>query len=550
LDNLERCPSDSNNDSRESAGKFRHPSTSTYFLPNESESGVFGEKLADFRLCSESDRDIRRFDALIADALRDGSTQTPPRHFPTISTIHKNFASIVRNQAHSMAHFPEMYHEDIAFLLTHPSGRNLASHSCMGVSHTHAHRTAVHDRGLHIRFSIEIAVEMAERLKLPAAEALDCVIAVAVHDQGHIFASHQSETAINSFVEFRGESSSPKFCHEHRTRELLDSDEFVRHFGQERIERMKSILYDASNPMHLFVDWADRLAYLIADSIYLGHVELIKASSVRPQFIESLTRLSDGSIGFSTLDPVSTLICARDTLYKTVSEGPASTLFKAFLTEAYHRAVEWQKMKPAEFVGIISNLSTPEARKLFHPEDQQRLYCPERSPDCARPVDQDYIPVSHVTLDMLSPRGRQVALSGECVPTDESTPGCLKPRAGLSKFESVIRGHFAAFGGEGYLERIKGLVGVAHMPRKQYHLKHVIDAGAVQHVTVEGQEHWEMFVAIPAESQSIAPILNREIVHALTEAGFIDQTKNSSGEMPNMTRLATVPSPSLFVPVT
>lgn len=45
------------------------------------------------------------------------------------------------------------------------------------------------------------------------------------------------------------------------------------------------------------------------------------------------------------------------------------------------------------------------------------------------------------------------------------------------------------------------------------------------HVTAQGQENWEMFVAIPAESQSIAPILNREIIHALTEAGIIDQTK-------------------------
>jgi len=539
LGNLESTPSDSNINDRDSSGQAPHPRTSQSFSKSDP---AIDER------CALYEDEIRQFDALIATAVLDSTPRTTPRHFSDITTIHRNLISLVRNQAQSMAHFPEVYHGDIAFLLTHPTGRNLASHLCMGVSHTHAHRTAIHNRGLHIKFSIEIAVEMAERLNLTEAEALDCVIAVAVHDQGHIFASHQSETAINSFVEYEGTPGSPKFCHEHRTKELLESDEFTRHFGRDRIARMKSILYDIGDPMHLFVDWADRLAYLITDSIYLGHPELIRASSVRPQFMESLTRLPDGSIGFSTLDPVSTLICARDMLYKSVSEGPASTLFKAFLTEAYHRAVEWQRMTPTEFVQIISNLSTPEARKLFHPEDQKRLYCPEQHPNSARPVDQDFIPVSHVTLDMLSWSGRQAALARECISTEDSTPGCLKPRAGISKFESVIRDHFARFGGQGYLERIKALVGVAHMPRKQYQLKHVIDAGVVQHVTVQGQEHWELFVAIPVESKSMAPLINREIVHALTEAGFINQAKDAAGKMPHVERLASVPSPSLFVP--
>lgn len=477
----------------------------------------------------------------------DSSIAHLPEHHPGIFSILRNLSSIVRNQAQWMSHFPEEYHSDIAFLITHESGRNLASHSCMGASYTDTHRTADHTRGLHINFSIEIAIEMAVHLGLSDSEARDAVIAVAVHDQGHIFASHQSETAINSFPAYDGTPGNPKFCHEHRTMELLNSDDFVRHFGRERVENMKSILYNSGNALHTFIDWADRLAYLIADSIHLGHEDLVKASSARPDFIKSMKRLSDGSIALTSLDAVSTLIDARDLLYKKVSEGPAATLFKAFLIDAYHRAVVWQKMTPTEFVNVISQLSTPAARKLFHPDDRRRLYCPQQHPELARPVDRDHTPVAHITLDMLSPLGKQVAREGKAAPVEKSTPGCKFPRAGMSIFESTIRNHFATVTKTGgYLETVKALVGVAHMPQKRYHLQRITEAGSVQPVLIKGQEHWELLVAVPTSSRKLADFINKEVALALKNAGLIDQTPGKGGKPSSLERLTTLPRSDLF----
>jgi hypothetical protein len=74
-----------------------------------------------------------------------------------------------------------------------------------------------------------------------------------------------------------------------------------------------------------------------------------------------------------------------------------------------------------------------------------------------------------------------------------------------------------------------------------------MESNSAQQVVIRGQEHWEMFVAIPAENASMAPILNREIVRALTAAGFIDQTKDQAGRMSSVERLATVPRPDLFL---
>jgi hypothetical protein len=481
------------------------------------------------------------------DTSPDGIYNQLPEPPPGIFAILKNLSSIVRNQNQWMSHFPEEYHSDIAFLITHESGKNLASHSCMGASHTDTHRTADHTRGLHINFSIEIAIEMAEHLGLSESDARDLVIAVAVHDQGHIFASHQSETAINSFQEYEGTPGNPKFCHEHRTKELLNSDDFVRHFGKERIENMKSVLYNPGNPMHMFIDWADRLAYLIADSIHLGHEDLVKASSARPDFIRSMKRLDDGSIALTTLDAVSTLIDARDLLYKKVSEGPAATLFKAFLIDAYHRAVAWQKKTPTEFVNIISQVSTPQARELFYPEDRKRLYCPQQAPELAVPVDRDHTPVAHVTLDMLSPLGRQLAREGKTTSSQDSTPGCKTPRAGMSIFESTIRNHFATITNiPGYLEKLKVLIGVAHMPQKRYHLQRITDTGSVQPVLIKGQEHWALFVATPQSAVNMTQFINTEVANALKNAGLIDQTPGKGSNPSAVERLLTLPRADLF----
>lgn len=555
MDKVETTSAGSKNIGGNPAASTRPPSIPPYSsrIPRHQGPGPYNEASAgDFGaqpLRAGTPGEFARYEAIFRAALQGEPTPEIPPHLRPILENHRSLASLVRNQAQWMAHFPEVYHNDIAFLLTHPSGRNLASHSCMGASHTHAHRTADHKRGLHINLSIEVAIEMAERLRLTETEARDCVMAVAVHDQGHIFASHQSEAAINSFPEFQGTPGNPQFCHEHRTKDLLSSDEFVRHFGQQRIGRMKGILYDVGDPMHLFVDWADRLAYLIADPIFLGDEELIRAGSVRRQFIESLVRLDDGSIGFSSLDPVSTLISARDKLYCKYSVGPAATLFGAFMVEAYHRAVDWKKVSPTQFVNMISQLPTPEAVKLFHPEDQKHLLCPQQHPDLARPVDREYAPVARITFDMLSPLGKKLAVEGTCVSPEESTPGFLKPRAGVSVFENTVRKHFALNGGgPGYLERTKCLVPVASISKKFYHLKHATEPGEIQPVTFRGKEHWEMFVAIPAENAAMAHMLNREVARALTEAGLIDQTKDAAGYSSILQRLTTVPSADLLCP--
>jgi hypothetical protein len=385
---------------------------------------------------------------------------------------------------------------------------------------------------------------MAEHLGLSESEARDLVIAVAVHDQGHIFASHQSETAINSLPEFDGSPGKPKFCHEVRTRDLLGSPDFIRHFGTERLERLKSILYDPKNPLHLIVDWSDRLAYLIADSIHLGIEELVQSTSVRREFIQSLELLPDGTIGFNSLGPVSRLIAARDMLYREVSEGATSTLFKGFLVEAYHRAIEYNATTPTEFVRKIADLSTPDARLLFTPQDQPRLYCPQQDGALAKPVDLAYIPCLHVTLDMLSAKGREAAFSKPPVPPKDSVPACLKPRAGMTEIEHAIRSHFSALGGAGYLERTGCVLGVAHMAAKSYHLKHLLPNGEVALVQLSGTKHWELFIALPKENEGSSAMLHKVAREALEKGGYIESSK--SGPDSPLERLRSMPPKDLF----
>lgn len=455
----------------------------------------------------------------------------PPSLSPLSSLHHCSFisnqtehtlAAMVRKEHEWLAKFPASCAPDIQFLLDHPSGQNLKTHHCMGVAYTHTFKTADHTRvNPHTLLAAEIALDMAEHLGLSHDDMNDIVAAVAGHDQGHIFASHVSEVAINSFPAFDGTPGRPHYCHERRTKELFDSDDFIRHFGAERIERIKSILYESKNPLHLLIDWSDRLAYLIADSLHLGHQDIIESSHVRQAFIKSLTILPDETIGFSSLEPVRSLINARDMLYGRVSIGSASALFTGFLLEAYHRAVAWQVTTPTEFVHLVTERTTPLARKLFHPHDLPRLYCPQQDPAAAKPVDLDYQAVGHVTLNMLSEKGRLLALQKPPVSTERTVPACTKPRAGMSELELVVRTHFSSSGGSGFLERNGAVIGISHMPPKKYPLRTLTPQGEVQQIEESGKEKWEFFVAFPKDTGVPIAALHREACTALINADLI-----------------------------
>jgi hypothetical protein len=336
------------------------------------------------------------------------TTAAPPLDFVETESA---LAAMVRPETEWIAKFPPVCQKDIQFLLNHPSGQNLKTHQCMGVAHTDTFKTADHTRVTpHTLLAAEIALEMAHQIKLDPTVTQDLVAAVAGHDLGHIFASHESELAINTHPEFEGTPGKPTFCHERRTKELFESDDFAQYFGRERIDRIQSLLYDPNHPLHIIVDWSDRLAYLLADSLHLGHDDIIQNSHVRQDFVESLSILPDGTVGFTSLEAVMSLINARNLLYNRVSLGHTSALFTGFLTEAYHRAISHHGTTATEFVRLISARSTPEARKLFMAADVPRLYCPQQFPEEAQPVDLDYRAICHVTLDMLSEKGRRWAL--------------------------------------------------------------------------------------------------------------------------------------------
>jgi hypothetical protein len=433
----------------------------------------------------------------------------------------RNLAIMVRQEDEWFETFPAKFRTDIEFLARHPSGQNLKTHHCMGVAHTYTFKTADHTRVTpHTFLAAEIAIEMANHLQLHPDDARDVVAALAGHDQGHIFASHQSEAAINSFPEFDGTPGRPLFCHERRTKQLFDSNEFARHFGEDRTNRIKSILYDPHHPLHLLVDWADRLAYLLADSLHLGHQDIIDSCHIRNEFIQSLCTLPDQTIGFSTLDPVLSLINARDILYDRVSIGRASALFTGFLTEAYHRVVSATGKPITEFVNDLVERSTPEARKLFLEADIPRLYCPQQHPALAKPVDLDYRALCHVTLDMLSHKGRAWAIDLPPLTPETTTPACINPRANLRRFEHHVRSAFSQSGGPGFLERSGAVIGLSHMPSKQYHLRTLDRRGAALEVHVNGREKWEFFIGVPS-NQAGARGIHQIACDSLVEAGLI-----------------------------
>lgn len=417
--------------------------------------------------------------------------------------------------------FPRQFRPDIEFLLNHPSGQNLKTHHCMGVAYTHTFKTADHTRvAPHTLLAAEIAMEMARHLDLDPEDSRDLVAAVAGHDQGHIFASHQSEYAINTFPEFDGTPGRPAFCHERRTKQLFESDEFTRYFGEERTARITLILYEPEHPLHLLVDWADRLAYLLVDSINVGHQDIIDGCHIQCDFIRSLKALPDGSIGFSTLDPALSLINARNLLYDRVSIGRASSLFTGFLTEAVHRVIGTTGKPITQFVHELSEKGTPEARHLFLEDDRPRLYCPNEHPTLAKPVDLEYRALCHVTLDMLSEKGRAWALDLPPLSPEATVPACLKPRANMTKFEHLVRNTLSKKSAPGFLERCGGMVGISHMLPKQYLLKTLNADNTIQEVPAQGKEKWEFFIGMP-HNQGGAGGIHQIACDALVDEGLI-----------------------------
>ena len=430
-------------------------------------------------------------------------------------------AAVERQEHEWLERFPRHFRPDIEFLLNHPSGQNLKTHHCMGVAHTHTFKSADHTRvAPHTLLAAEIALEMSRHLALDPADSRDLVAAVAGHDQGHIFASHQSEYAINSFPEFDGSPGRPAFCHERRTKQLFNSDEFIRFFGEERSERIKLILYEPSHPLHTLVDWADRLAYLLVDSLHIGHQDIINRCHIQRDFIRSLEALPDGTIGFSNLDSAVSLIKARDLLYDRVSIGRASSLFTGFLTEAFHRVIASTGQPITQFVNELSERDTPHARRLFLETDIPRLYCPKQHPSLAKPVDLDYRALCHVTLEMLSEKGRAWALELPALSPEATTPACLRPRANMTKFEHLVRSSISLAGASGFLERSGGVIGISHMPPKQFNLRRLEANNAVGEVHIPGKEKWEFFIGMPT-NQGGAMGLHQIATEALIREGLI-----------------------------
>ena len=465
--------------------------------------------------------------------------------FPTRDT----FTDIKRESARTLAaaerqehewieRFPKSFRPDIEFLLNHPSGQTLKTHQCMGVAYTHTFQTADHTRVTpHTLLAAELALNMARHLRLQPTDSRDIVAAVAGHDQGHIFASHQSEYAINSFPEFDGTPGRPTFCHEHRTKQLFESAEFSRYFGEERVERITSILYDASHPYHLLVDWADRLAYLMVDSVHIGDQDIIDRCHIQREFIESLQNLPDGTIGFRALNPALSLIQARDLLYDRVSIGRASSLFTGFLVEAFHRVIAATGQPITRFVNELSEKATPEARRLFLEVDVPRLYCPNQHPTRAKPVDLDHRAVCHVTLDMLTERGRAWAIDFPPLSSEATIPACLRPRANMSRFEHLVRNALSSSSIPGFLELCGGVVGISHMPPKQYHLRTFDQTSGAREVLLHGKEKWEFFIGMPS-THGGARGIHEVACEALIQEGLI--------QAESVDRLRQLPSSKFF----
>jgi hypothetical protein len=252
----------------------------------------------------------------------------------------------------------------------------------------------------------------------------------------------------------------------------------------------------------------------------VGHQDIIDGCHIQCDFIRSLKALPDGSIGFSTLDPALSLINARNLLYDRVSIGRASSLFTGFLTEAVHRVIGTTGKPITQFVHELSEKGTPEARHLFLEDDRPRLYCPNEHPILAKPVDLEHRALCHVTLDMLSEKGRAWALDLPPLSPEATVPACLKPRANMTKFEHLVRNTLSKKSAPGFLERCGGMVGISHMLPKQYLLKTLNADNTIQEVPAQGKEKWEFFIGMP-HNQGGAGGIHQIACDALVDEGLI-----------------------------
>jgi hypothetical protein len=207
--------------------------------------------------------------------------------------------------------------------------------------------------------------------------------------------------------------------------------------------------------------------------------------------------LPDGTVGFSTLAPVLSLIGARELLFGRVSNGRVSSLFSGFLTEAFHRAITATGKPITQFVNELCERPTPKARQLFMEADIPRLYCPRQEPTLAKPVDLDYRGLCHVTVNMLSEKGRAWAIDLPPLIPAATTPACRTPRANMRRFEHVVRDAFRKHAGAGFLERSGVIIGVSHMPPKHYNLRTLNADGEIKETPVQGKETWEFFIGFP-----------------------------------------------------
>lgn len=179
-----------------------------------------------------------------------------------------------------------------------------------------------------------------------------------------------------------------------------------------------------------------------------------------------------------------------------MSLGHSSTRFAGFLTEVYHRAITYRGTTATEFVRLISDCSTPEARQLFTPAEVPRLYCPQQHPEEAKPVDFYYRAKCHIRLAMLSQKGRQWALEDPPASPKLTVPACSHMRANMSTFEHHMRYHFASSGGAGYLDRNGIIIGMSHLTPKKYSVRIATQTEQATSLEVSGKGKW-VFLALP-----------------------------------------------------
>jgi hypothetical protein len=90
----------------------------------------------------------------------------------------------------------------------------------------------------------------------------------------------------------------------------------------------------------------------------------------------------------------------------------------------------------------------------------------------------------------------------------------------MTKFEHLVRSSISLAGGPGFLERSGCVIGISHMPPKQFHLRRLEANNAVGEVSIPGKEKWEFFIGMPT-NQGGAMGLQQIAREALIREGLI-----------------------------